>query len=34
MLMQLKNLHRLTAEKKEEITLQAHKHKQAIYETT
>jgi deoxyribodipyrimidine photolyase-related protein len=34
MLMQLKNLHRLTAEKKEEITLQAYKHKQAIYETT
>jgi len=34
MLMQLKNLHRLSAEKKEEITLQAYKHKQAIYETT
>jgi deoxyribodipyrimidine photolyase-related protein len=34
MLMQLKNLHRLSVEKREDIALQAHKHKQLIYETS
>ena len=34
MVMQLKNLHRLTEEKREAIALQVAKHKEAIYETT
>jgi len=31
--MQLKNLHRLSDEKREEIAQQANKHKQVIYES-